>query len=114
MPDENGFDAPRRPASGIYTETLARLYMRQGFFDQALAIYRHLAQAQPENGELRTRLAALEQQWAAATAEQGAGASGAVLAGPVKLGLGRDLDLAQRLIDHLERWLRHLRQQRTV
>ena len=34
--------------AGIYTETLARLYLKQGFVERALAIYRRLVQEQPE------------------------------------------------------------------
>jgi hypothetical protein len=37
-----------------------------------------------------------------------------VLAVPVKRTLRRDLDQARRLVGQLERWLRHLRQQRTA
>jgi hypothetical protein len=38
--------------AGIYTETLARLYLKQGFGERALAIYRRLAQEQPDNHQL--------------------------------------------------------------
>ena len=42
--------------AGIYTETLARLYLKQGFVERALAIYRRLAQEQPDNARLHERL----------------------------------------------------------
>jgi hypothetical protein len=50
--------------AGIYTETLARLYLKQGFAERALAIYRRLAQEQPGNAQLHERLHALEQELA--------------------------------------------------
>lgn len=49
---------------GICTETLARLYLQQGFVERALAIYHRLAQAQPDNQPLHERLRALQQQLA--------------------------------------------------
>src|SRR5207249_9760635 len=54
----------RQAEAGIYTETLARLYLQQGFVERALAIYRRLAQEQPENHPLHERLRTLEQQYA--------------------------------------------------
>ena len=51
-------------ATGIYTETLARLYLKQGFGARALAIYRRLAQEQPGNHQLHERLHTLEQELA--------------------------------------------------
>lgn len=47
---------------GIYTETLARLYWRQGFLDKALVIYRHLLRLQPDNVQLREQVSMLEQR----------------------------------------------------
>jgi hypothetical protein len=55
---------PRDAAAGIYTETLARLYLKQGFVERALAIYRRLAQEQPDNAQLHERLHTLEQELA--------------------------------------------------
>ena len=55
---------PRDAAAGIYTETLARLYLKQGFGERALAIYRRLAQEQPDNHQLHERLRTLEQELA--------------------------------------------------
>jgi len=55
---------PRDAAAGIYTETLARLYLKQGFGERALAIYRRLAQEQPGNHQLHERLRTLEQELA--------------------------------------------------
>lgn len=50
--------------AGIYTETLARLYLKQGFGERALAIYRRLAQEQPGNHQLHERLRTIEQELA--------------------------------------------------
>jgi hypothetical protein len=55
---------PRDAEAGIYTETLARLYLKQGFVERALAIYHRLAQEQPDNAPLHERLHALEQELA--------------------------------------------------
>lgn len=45
---------------GPWTRTMAELYVRQGFPDRAVRIYRRLAERFPEDGELRDRLAELE------------------------------------------------------
>jgi hypothetical protein len=55
---------PRDAEAGIYTETLARLYLKQGFVERALAIYRRLARQQPDNAQLHERLYTLEQELA--------------------------------------------------
>ena len=55
---------PRDAEAGIYTETLARLYLKQGFVERALAIYHRLAQEQPENAQLHEHLHTLEQELA--------------------------------------------------
>ena len=43
------------------TETLAELYLQQGFRDEALAIYRQLLDRNPTDEALRSRMVALEQ-----------------------------------------------------
>ena len=55
---------PRDAEAGIYTETLARLYLKQGFIERALAIYHRLAQEQPDNAQLHEQLHTLEQELA--------------------------------------------------
>ncbi len=45
----------RQAEAGICTETLARLYLQQGFVERALAISRRLAQEQPANHPLHER-----------------------------------------------------------
>ena len=44
----------------VYTRTLAELYVRQGFTDQALDVYRHLLADEPEAQDLRDRVSELE------------------------------------------------------
>ena len=48
-------------ASAFATETMAELYLQQGFPDRALAIYRELAARSPDDVSLRARLAELEE-----------------------------------------------------
>jgi hypothetical protein len=96
--------------TGIYTDTLARLYVQQGFFDQALAIYYHLARAQPQNPQWRERITALEQQRAAAACAAGIERRKTMSAGRKGTALCRHLD--RRLLVQLEQWLYVLRQRR--
>ncbi len=63
----------------IPTRTLAELYVKQGFTDKALAVYRTLAEAQPDAEDLRTRIAELE---AGPAPVPGAGATGRPASAP--------------------------------
>ena len=115
LPDtsnEHGGTRAKPAASGMLTETLARLYWRQGLHATALDMYRRLAQAQPANQRLREQIARLEHYMAAAAlgARQDEG-TGAFTAAPFGSGHARRVQ-AERVIVHLERWLRHLRGQR--
>ena len=99
-------------AAGIYTETLARLYLKQGFGERALAIYRRLAQEQPDNHQLHERLRTLEQELAC-----GGGGSDPGVPGAVPDGAGESATPVTRLQAHqitaqLELWLRYLQRQR--
>ena len=58
---------PSAPAPFV-TETLAELYLQQGFRDEALSIYRQLVERDPANPSLRDRVAQLERGDLAATA----------------------------------------------
>ncbi|MEP7382117.1 MAG: tetratricopeptide repeat protein [Gemmatimonadota bacterium] len=49
---------PESPA--FVTETMAELYLQQGFNDEALAIYRQLLAQQPDDISLQDRIAAIE------------------------------------------------------
>ena len=57
-------------ATPFVTETMAELYLQQGFVDEALGIYRQLLDQHPEDVALRDRVSAIER-----------GASSAVVAG---------------------------------
>jgi hypothetical protein len=96
---------PRDAAAGIYTETLARLYLKQGFGERALVIYRRLAQEQPGNHQFHERLRTIEQEMAC-----GGG-------GPDPDGAGERATPVTRRQEHqitaqLERWLRYLQRRR--
>ena len=56
--------APPRvtPSQPFVTETMAELYMKQGFHDQALDVYKLLLAASPDNQHLRERVAELQQR----------------------------------------------------
>ena len=109
---------------GMYTETLARLYMRQGHVDKALRIYRHLAAQQPSDLDLQDQIHALEHQLTTAAEME---ADTAVQALPIPVDWpasqeanvyvplpvvepSRDVEQTRQVIAHLERWLRVLRQ----
>lgn len=51
---------PDTPAAPFVTETLAELYLQQGFRDEALAIYRQLIEREPSDLSLRRRVEAIE------------------------------------------------------
>ncbi len=51
-----------RPAGGMVTETLARVYADQGLYEDALRVYRQLAEARPEDEYIQARITELEQQ----------------------------------------------------
>ena len=50
MPNETEF----------YTETMAKIYVDQGYFEKAAEIYRHLLKAEPDRQELIEALAQAE------------------------------------------------------
>ena len=52
---------PAQPATPFVTETLAELYVKQGFRDEALAIYRQLAERNPGDESLQLRIQSIEQ-----------------------------------------------------
>ena len=54
VPDEEPFRDP------LTTATLAEIYLAQGFHDQALKIYRELADEAPDNEVLRRRITGIE------------------------------------------------------
>ena len=104
---------PHDAVAGIYTETLARLYLKQGFAERALAIYRHLAQEQPGNQQLQERLRTIEQELASGrnepdpTAQRAAPDGAGERATPVP---GRQ---EHQITAQLELWLRCLQRRRS-
>lgn len=100
--------------TGIYTETLARLYLRQGFLERALSIYRHLAQEQPDNQPLQARCLTLEQQLQqGGGAETPTGESVGALAEATLPTQARPRP-AEVVLAQLERWLAYLHKQQSV
>jgi hypothetical protein len=71
--------------TGFVTETMAELYVRQGFYDRALDVYRQLVAQNPTDRGLRERMARIERELrSAASAGFGAGSAAATR------GSGRD------------------------
>ena len=107
-------EAPQARAAeaGIYTETLARLYLQQGFVARALAIYRRLAQEQPENQPLHERLRTLEQQCALGAREQNAVVPCTVPDLAVETTSMAPHQQRDAVVAQLECWLHSLRRQR--
>jgi tetratricopeptide (TPR) repeat protein len=68
-PDEDGRPAPTPPA--FVTETMAGLYLQQGFRQEALIVYRQLVEQNPSDAGLRERVERLERE----IADEGAGAA---------------------------------------
>lgn len=76
--DDSGMDDEARPldepaAAPFVTETMAELYVQQGYRDQAIAVYRQLVEQRPEDERLRARLAELDRADAAIAEEPVAG-----------------------------------------
>jgi hypothetical protein len=60
--DDRAAERERRvtPVAPFLTETMAELYLKQGFREQAYDVYRQLLVANPDNPRLRTKVAELE------------------------------------------------------
>jgi len=102
----------RDAEDGIYTETLARLYLKQGFAERALAIYRRLAQEQPGNHQLHERLSTLEQELALGALGQDAAVQRAVPEATVEMATRTARRQEHQVVVQLQRWLHYLQQQR--
>jgi len=103
---------PHDAAAGIYTETLARLYLKQGFGERALAIYRHLAQEQPGNHQLHERLRTLERELAGGGGEPDSAAQWAAPSGTGERATPVIHRQEHQITAQLELWLRYLQRQR--
>ena len=84
----NAFTEPSQPApvektftgaagEPFVNETMAQLYLQQGYKQLALRIYRQLAEARPEDASLRNRIAEIEAEDAAAHPDEVAARKGA-------------------------------------
>lgn len=104
-------DAPGAIPVGMYTETLARLYFRQGYTGEALRIYRHLAAERPHDLHLQDQIRVLTQQLAAVPAVEPrpAGRRDQPPRPEPSAGASR----LEPVIAELERWLTRLQRDRT-
>jgi hypothetical protein len=102
----------RDAEDGIYTETLARLYLKQGFVERALAIYHRLAQEQPENHQLHERLYTLEQELVLGALGQDTVVRPAVPEAAVERATRTARRQGYQVVVQLERWLHYLQRQR--
>ena len=103
---------PHDAAAGIYTETLARLYLKQGFGERALVIYRHLAQEQPGNHQLHERLHTLEQELAGGGGEPDPAVPCAAPEGAGERATPVTHRQEHQITAQLELWLRYLQRHR--
>ena len=62
---------PEETPAPFVTETMAELYLQQGFHDEALAIYRQLLSQSPTDASLQRRVTALEQGEESAVVDPG-------------------------------------------
>ena len=111
MTAETDWDVEESAPLGVYTETLARLYWRQGYLDKALLIYHHLAAEQPDNPHFQEQIHALEEQQELspdALPPEPVKALRSEAATPVAVHQN------QYVIDQLERWLHHLQRRRRL
>lgn len=101
---------------GIYTETLARLYWRQGFLNKALGIYQHLAELHPHQADLRTHIHELEEQirtnaqLSPTVPRPPSPASTTPQTAPTVLPEPSRSQTTQRVLTQLEKWLQYLQQ----
>ena len=102
----------RDAEAGICTETLARLYLQQGFVERALLIYRRLAQEQPDNQPLHARLQAVEQQFVLETSGQEAVVQHTIPTPAAETASMAPQPHREAVVAQLERWLHCLQRQR--
>jgi tetratricopeptide (TPR) repeat protein len=69
---ESGVPAVEEAPAAFVTETMAELYLQQGFREEALAVYRQLLALNPDDAVLAGRVSALEAQVAPAAAVEDA------------------------------------------
>lgn len=77
-----GEKEPEKPKSEITTNTIAELYIKQGFHQKALDIYRSMLAGEPDNADVKRRIRQLEAK-VAGTADKPVPAPGPAPARPV-------------------------------
>jgi tetratricopeptide (TPR) repeat protein len=87
---------------GFVTETMAELYLKQGYHDRALDVYRHLVSQNPADRGLRERMERLEREMRAAATARGAGFGAGTMprGGPQDRG-GRDRPTVRQFLASL-------------
>ncbi|MFN2327123.1 MAG: hypothetical protein ABR551_14760, partial [Gemmatimonadales bacterium] len=90
----------------IMTETMARLFERQGHRTMALAIYAQLAEKEPDNPDLAAAVERLTAELSASSAAPGASGTGAVDAAAVDAIAGRAPSIPAQAARESERGLR--------
>ena len=76
---------------GVTTETIARVYARQGLYDRAADVYRELLRDRPEDSELRARLEEME-----ALSAEDAGLETAAVGDFAPLGTGGEVEAEEQ------------------
>ncbi|UCC72393.1 MAG: tetratricopeptide repeat protein [Gemmatimonadota bacterium] len=79
----------------VVTETMAELYADQGLLEDALGVYRRLAETRPEDERIRTRIAELERQIASEMAAPDSGADLAELLDLTETDLSGELEIPE-------------------
>jgi tetratricopeptide (TPR) repeat protein len=95
-----------RPRKEINTETIADLYIKQGYFDKAIDIYQTLYDADPGNDDIKRKLDELKKEVVVKVEEQEA-KKGRIE--PTRQGPGLKTD---ENIDRLESWLETIQSER--
>ena len=103
---------PNDAVDVIYTDTLARLFLKHGFAERALAIYRRLAQEQPGNHQLQERLRTIEQELACGRTEPNPAAQRAAPDGAGERATPVTRRQEHQIAAQLELWLRYLQRRR--
>lgn len=105
-----------RARDPLSTVTLAEIYLAQGFYDQALQIYRDLANAEPDNDELLLRIAEIDSLRSAEFNPQAGGdADAPVIAEAVMYPLAVDTtpdSRREQAVAILEQWLAGIERRR--
>ncbi len=103
--EKEGAEAGRRT---ITTATLAEIYVKQGYLNKAIHVYRELLEAEPGNQRLEQRLRELEQQIAGPQIAEAAPTSPGEASEPTA-----EPSREEKLLTVFESWLTAIRQRRS-